>query len=271
MKDQEVTRVLLGASSLLSNGAMVGPAGTAMVAALAKARQIPVIVAAESYKFSEKVQLDSIVHNELGQASEIAYMAPTVTSDSSGNSTSGAPYLPAVQRQTGYRGAAVSESSGASGGEGSSSSGASGADTSGGCDPISIPARWRSSGGNNSSSNTPSSAAASLPFTVVNLRYDLTPIGNISVVATESGLAPPTSIPVLMREMQSDLLGAHSHSHSHNHTHIHAHSAVGVRHSALAAAATTTAAGSDGVGSGTNSAALANNAAATSVMSGSSI
>lgn len=45
-----------------------------MVAALAKALQIPVIVASESYKFSEKVQLDSIVHNELGHPSEIAVM-----------------------------------------------------------------------------------------------------------------------------------------------------------------------------------------------------
>ena len=35
------------------------------------------------------------------------------------------------------------------------------------------------------------------------LRYDLTPIGNISVVATESGLIPPTSIPVLIRELQA--------------------------------------------------------------------
>ena len=34
----------------------------------------------------------------------------------------------------------------------------------------------------------------------------MTPIGNISVVATETGLTPPTSIPVLMREIQSDLL-----------------------------------------------------------------
>lgn len=45
-----------------------------MVAALAKARQIPVIVAAESYKCSEKVQLDSIVFNELGHPAEIAVM-----------------------------------------------------------------------------------------------------------------------------------------------------------------------------------------------------
>ena len=57
-----------------------------MVAALAKALQIPVIVAAESYKFSEKVQLDSIVHNELGHPSEIAVIgaAGTIDTHSSG-------------------------------------------------------------------------------------------------------------------------------------------------------------------------------------------
>jgi translation initiation factor 2B subunit (eIF-2B alpha/beta/delta family) len=43
------------------------------------------------------------------------------------------------------------------------------------------------------------------PFQVVNLRYDLTPIGNISVIATETGLIPPTSIPVLIRELRTDL------------------------------------------------------------------
>jgi translation initiation factor eIF-2B subunit delta len=42
---------------------------------------------------------------------------------------------------------------------------------------------------------------------VVNLRYDLTPISNISVVATEIGLIPPTSIPVLIRELRGDIMG----------------------------------------------------------------
>jgi hypothetical protein len=76
-----------------------------------------------------------------------------------------------------------------------------------------LPAAWRAS----SASDSSSSFSAQLPFHVVNLRYDLTPIGNISVVATETGLTPPTSVPVLMREMvQSDMLhlasrpGAHS-------------------------------------------------------------
>ena len=34
-------------------------------------KRIPVIVAAETYKFCEKVQLDSIVYNELGSQMEL--------------------------------------------------------------------------------------------------------------------------------------------------------------------------------------------------------
>lgn len=54
----------------------LAPAGTAMIASLAKARDIPVIVACEGYKFTEKVQVDSIVYNELGSPSEIAIAVP---------------------------------------------------------------------------------------------------------------------------------------------------------------------------------------------------
>ena len=94
-----------------------------MVAALAKAQQVPVIVATESYKFSEKVQLDSIVYNELGSASEIAVMLPPAANSVSSTTTTGseessvtaavsaggAPLLvPTPQRQTGYRGGADS-------------------------------------------------------------------------------------------------------------------------------------------------------------------
>ncbi len=202
MKDQSVTRVLLGASSLLSNGAMLGPAGTAMVAALAKARQIPVIVAAESYKFSEKVQLDSIVYNELGNSSEIAVMGSSSTGaggaedGGAGGAAAGAGGVgPVAQRQPGYRGSALMHEATA----GQSREGSVEAD------PISTPTLWRSNANVNADSMG-SQSQAQLPFNVVNLRYDLTPIGNISVVATETGLTPPTSIPVLMREIQSELL-----------------------------------------------------------------
>lgn len=178
---------------------MLGPADTAMVAALAKARQIPVIVAAESYKFSEKVQLDSIVYNELGNSSEIAVMGSSSTGAGGADETTagaaagaGGVLGPVPQRQPGYRGAAlVQEAAAGQSREGSAEA-----------DPISTPTLWRS----NANVNAGDGAGSQLPFNVVNLRYDLTPIGNISVVATETGLTPPTSIPVLMREIQSELL-----------------------------------------------------------------
>ncbi len=230
----EATRVLLSASCFLSNGAMLAPAGTAMVAALAHSKQIPVVVACESYKFSEKVQLDSIVFNELGSASEIAVM----TLDSSG------AQVPVPQLQPGFRGMCTeivggggaggtgsgatylsqdggfgNASSSSSGGPASSMAGSGGGPGGGGNnkdsaasssshveDPssyIAIPSRPNDYG------SAAAAVGAKLPYEVVNLRYDLTPINNISVVATESGLIPPTSIPVLIRELQSDFGDKH--------------------------------------------------------------
>lgn len=189
----DVTRVILGASCFMSNGAMLAPAGTAMVAALAKSKQIPVIVASESYKFSEKVQLDSIVFNELGHTSEIAIMSPATDGE---QAAAQQPVLvPTPQKLSVFRGMNLERSSV------SSSSGAGAR-----ADPadevgkglVSIPTRA------NDFNGVEKCAESDLPFEVVNLRYDLTPINNISVVATESGLIPPTSIPVLIRELQAD-------------------------------------------------------------------
>lgn len=62
----EVTRVFLGASSVLSNGTVYSRVGTASVAMVAHEYRIPVIICCEAYKFHERVQLDSICSNELG-------------------------------------------------------------------------------------------------------------------------------------------------------------------------------------------------------------
>jgi translation initiation factor 2B subunit (eIF-2B alpha/beta/delta family) len=51
-----------------------------MIACLAKNRRVPVIFAAESYKFCEKVQLDSIVYNELGDYRELLKPDPDSSS-----------------------------------------------------------------------------------------------------------------------------------------------------------------------------------------------
>jgi translation initiation factor eIF-2B subunit delta len=50
----------------LSNGAVYSRVGTASVAMVAHAIQVPVLVCCEAHKFHERVQLDSICFNELG-------------------------------------------------------------------------------------------------------------------------------------------------------------------------------------------------------------
>eukprot|EP01091_Cochliopodium_minus_P015730 TRINITY_DN5688_c0_g1_i2.p1 TRINITY_DN5688_c0_g1~~TRINITY_DN5688_c0_g1_i2.p1 ORF type:complete len:677 (-),score=206.34 TRINITY_DN5688_c0_g1_i2:2-1732(-) len=62
---KRTTKVFLGAYSLLSNGNMVSRCGSSMVAMMAKEYNIPVLLCCETYKFSEKVRLDSICENEL--------------------------------------------------------------------------------------------------------------------------------------------------------------------------------------------------------------
>lgn len=68
----EVTRVFLGASSILSNGTVYSRVGTACVAMVAHEFHVPVLVCCEAYKFHERVQLDSICSNELGMNSFIS-------------------------------------------------------------------------------------------------------------------------------------------------------------------------------------------------------
>ncbi|BBN08581.1 translation initiation factor eIF-2B subunit delta [Marchantia polymorpha subsp. ruderalis] len=63
---QEVTRVFLGAASVLANGTVYSRVGTASVAMVAHAFSVPVMICCETYKFHERVQLDSITANELG-------------------------------------------------------------------------------------------------------------------------------------------------------------------------------------------------------------
>lgn len=177
---KDVSKVILGASCLLSNGSMLAVAGTAMVAALAKVRQIPVIVASESYKFSDKVQLDSIVFNELGHSSEI--VIPCLLGFEN-EELDTAPYIP--QLEPGYRGSSDKLLSS------DNQNGVIDDQT----DYITVPTLQ----------NGLPKAATKMPFEVFNLRYDLTPLANISVVATETGLIPPTSVPVLIREIQSEV------------------------------------------------------------------
>ena len=72
----EVTKVLLGAASMLLNGTLVSRAGSALVAMAASERGIPVLVCCETYKFAERVLLDSICYNELGDPDDLIEPEP---------------------------------------------------------------------------------------------------------------------------------------------------------------------------------------------------
>jgi translation initiation factor 2B subunit (eIF-2B alpha/beta/delta family) len=203
---KEVKKVIVGASCLLSNGSMLATAGTALVAALAKSQQVPVLVVCETYKFSDKVQLDSMVFNELGSGEELIAEAMV------GTGTNGSNYLP--QRVVGYRGPADSMTNNTNNNHSHNQSSLHPTDTPQDMIVCPLPqsksifkktAKQQQQQQQQNSSSSSSSSSTNLPFDVVNLRYDLTPLVNISVIVTEIGLIPPTSVPVLIREMQSDV------------------------------------------------------------------
>ena len=127
---------MLGAAAVMSNGAVLSRAGTAAVAMSASLAHVPVIICSETYKFHERVQLDSITNNELADPA-------------------------ALLRHDGI--------------------------------PLEIKdAVLRSD------NHSPSS------LSMLNIVYDTTPADYISVVITEVGALPPTSVPVVLREYRSE-------------------------------------------------------------------
>ncbi|KAL4566429.1 hypothetical protein LXL04_030544 [Taraxacum kok-saghyz] len=123
----EVTRVFVGAASVLANGTVYSAVGTACVAMVAHAFHVPVLVCCESYKFHERVQLDSICSNELGDPDVIAK----------------------------------------------------------------VPGR---------KDNCLDDWANKENLQLLNLAYDVTPADYVSMIVTEHGMIPPTSVPVIVRE-----------------------------------------------------------------------
>jgi translation initiation factor eIF-2B subunit delta len=113
----EVTKVVLGAAALMSDGSVTGRVGTAAIASAAAAFHKPVLVCAETYKISNRVHLESLTSNEV---------LNTVSAEGSNNASG---------------------------------------------------------------------------VKVLNLLFDLTPASFVSGIVTEFGIVPPTSVAVLLREM----------------------------------------------------------------------
>ena len=131
---REATKVFIGASAVLANGSVYARAGSALIALVAKDSSVPVIVLAETNKFHERVQLDSITANELFDPRDLLKFSH------------GGPDAAQLR------------------------------------DVESLP-----------------------KLTLLNLNYDLMPADLVAVVATEAGLIPATSVPVILREFRKDL------------------------------------------------------------------
>lgn len=129
----EVTRVFLGAASIFSNGTVYSRVGTACVAMVAHAFRVPVLICCEAYKFHERVQLDSICSNELGDPDVISKVAGRADVN----------YLD----------------------------------------------NWRDKEN----------------LQLLNLIYDATPSDYVSMIITDYGMVPPTSVPVIVREYREHL------------------------------------------------------------------
>ncbi|GFP94792.1 translation initiation factor eif-2b subunit delta, partial [Phtheirospermum japonicum] len=67
-----VTKVIMGACSVFSNGAVYSRVGTACVAMVAHQLRVPVLVCCEAYKFHERAQLSSICFNQLGDPDAVS-------------------------------------------------------------------------------------------------------------------------------------------------------------------------------------------------------
>ncbi|KAJ4978927.1 hypothetical protein NE237_009707 [Protea cynaroides] len=130
----EVTRVFLGAASVLSNGTVYSRVGTACVAMVAHAFNVPVLICCEAYKFDERVQLDSICFNELGNPDAVAK----------------------------------------------------------------VPGRKDVNHLDNCTSNE--------NLQLLNLMYDVTPSEYISMIITDYGMVPTTSVPAIVREYRRECL-----------------------------------------------------------------
>jgi translation initiation factor eIF-2B subunit delta len=136
---KEVTKVFLGAHGLFSNGALLARVGTATTALLARNANKPVIVCCETLKFSDHLQMDSIVFNEVANPD-------TLISSALANSSSNAQQTHSKAIQN-----------------------------------------W--------------SSLQNLKL--LNILFDVTPPEFISLVISEIGLIPVTSIPVVLREYNS--------------------------------------------------------------------
>jgi translation initiation factor eIF-2B subunit delta len=170
----------LGAHSMLSNGRLYSRVGTALIAMASKNKSIPVLVCCESLKFSDKVQLDSVTLNELGDSDDLINTKPF-------NKTG----FNLQQYMNKLNNKLLTEKESDKG--------------------------KKNNNNNNSNSNKQKEIQQSKlddeydlsnwkqypSLNILNILYDLTPPEYIQKIITEFGALPPSSVPVILREYKS--------------------------------------------------------------------
>lgn len=68
---KNVTKVFMGTHAILNNGSSYSRVGSAAVAMAATDKKIPVMICAETYKFINRTQVDSLVMNEKGDPDKL--------------------------------------------------------------------------------------------------------------------------------------------------------------------------------------------------------
>ena len=130
--------------------------GSSQIALVAKSYNVPVLVCCETYKFCERVQTDSIVHNELGELQVHDLVYPSQFQESLNK---------LVQFKNDYLNF------------------------------------WRTSGNPEDLKLTHLWETEEEPAMLsrLNLVFDVTPPDLITIVITEIGMMPCTSVPVVLR------------------------------------------------------------------------
>ena len=195
-----VNKVFLGAACIFSNGNMMARVGSALVAMMAAELDVPVAVVCETYKFSDRVQLDSFVYNEVSDPADLLLPGPASSlaassladrcirsSCNGGSSSNGSSiYSPIGNR-------AILNSSTAF-----HQHGGSGQVVGSGSMDVVVGGGHSSSSGNASMASSGSVQCNGLKL--LNVMYDVTPAKNITVIITEIGMIPCSSVPVVLRE-----------------------------------------------------------------------
>lgn len=169
---QDVDTVFLGAHAMLSNGFLYSRVGAALIAMKAKNANIPVLVCCESIKFTDRVQLDSVTLNEMGDDEALVDWKQTEHVKKSSVALRRFIETHEEKDQQQNQKQKVKQQQG----------------------------------------NEPTISKDELPLkdwkqspylSILNIMYDLTPPEYIQKIITEVGALPPSSVPVILREYKA--------------------------------------------------------------------